>query len=246
MTNLESLWFGPPPTQAPTLVFLHEGLGSARMWRDFPEKLAEATKCGALVYSRAGYGSSDPAPLPRPIEYMHQEAIVLARLLHEKGVRDAILVGHSDGASIAIIYAGAKPPSLRAMILEAPHVFAEPFGLASIAKMKEIYATTDLRAKLARYHDDVDNAFRGWNDVWLHPDFRLWNIEEFLSSIEVPMLLIQGEDDEYGTWKQIEAIQNQVRGTVQTLLVPDCGHAPHRDQPELTLETMAAFVRQVT
>ena len=244
--RLESLWFGPPPSAAPTLVFLHEGLGSARMWRDFPEKLAEATKCGALVYSRAGYGSSDPVPLPRPIEYMHQEAVVLAKVLHEKGVRDAILVGHSDGASIAIIYAGAKPPSLRALILEAPHVFAEPSGLASIAKMKDIYATTDLRAKLARYHDDVDNAFRGWNDVWLHPDFRLWNIEEFLPSIEVPMLLIQGEDDEYGTWKQIEAIQNQVRGTVQTLLVPDGGHAPHRDQPELTLETMAAFVRGLT
>ena len=244
---LETLWFGPPPTAAPTLVFLHEGLGSARMWRDFPQRLAAATGCGALVYSRAGYGSSDPAPLPWPIRYMHDEAVVLERVLEAAYVRDAILVGHSDGGSIAIIYAGSAPrPSLRGMILEAPHVFAEPGGLASIANMRTLYETTDLRERLARYHGaNIDNAFRGWNGVWLHPDFVRWNIEEFLPSIDVPLLLVQGEDDEYGTWKQIESIERQVPGPVETLRVPLCGHSPHRDQPEIVLEAMTRFVREL-
>ncbi len=241
---LESYWYGPPPAAAPTLVFLHEGLGSATMWRDFPKKLADATGCGALVYSRAGYGSSDPAPLPRPIRYMHDEAVVLREVLVEHHVRDPILVGHSDGGSIAIIYAGAlkRAAPLRALILEAPHVFTEPEGLASIAKMTSVYETTDLRQKLARYHKDVDNAFRGWNDVWLHPDFRAWNIEEYLPPIDVPILLIQGADDEYGTWKQIDAIASQVKGPVETVRVAHCGHSPHRDQPDIVLAAMAKFV----
>lgn len=215
------------------------------MWRDFPQRLAEATGCGALVYSRAGYGSSDPSQLPWPVRYMHDEAVVLEEVLVAAGVRDAILVGHSDGASIAIIYAGsAARPQLRGMILEAPHVFAEPNGLASIAAMKTQYETTDLRARLARYHGtNVDNAFRGWNGVWLHPDFVHWNIEEFLPSIGVPLLLVQGEVDEYGTWKQIEAIERQVWGPVETVRVAECGHAPHRDQPEIVLEAMTRFVR---
>lgn len=245
---LESLWFGPPPSASPTLVFLHEGLGSARMWRDFPQKLSDATGCGAFVYSRAGYGSSEPKPLPWPVRYMHDEAVVLKSVLHDNGIRDAILVGHSDGASIAIIAGsdGLQPVELRGMILEAPHVFAEPGGLASIASMKKAYETTDLREKLARYHGtNVDNAFRGWNDVWLHPDFVRWNIEEFLPNIDVPLLLVQGEDDEYGTWKQIEAIERQVRGRVETLRVPHCGHSPHRDQPELVLEATTRFVREL-
>jgi len=238
--QLETYRYGNQP---PTLVFLHEGLGSATMWRDFPRQLADATGCGALVYSRAGYGASEPAPLPRPIRYMHDEALVLEYVLRENGVRDAILVGHSDGASIAIIYAGSgRRDVLRAMILEAPHVFAEPGGLASIAKMKEVYATTDLPRKLARYHRNPDDAFRGWNDVWLDPQFRAWNIEEFLPHIDVPLLLIQGEDDEYGTWKQIDAIAAQVRGPVETLRVANCGHSPHRDQPALVLDAMARFV----
>jgi pimeloyl-ACP methyl ester carboxylesterase len=213
------------------------------MWRDFPRKLAEATGCGALVYSRAGYGKSDPVALPRPIRYMHDEALVLDEVLQRNGVRDAILVGHSDGASIALIYAGsAARPQLRALVLEAPHVFAEPTGLDSIASMKREYETTDLRKRLARHHANVDEAFRGWNDVWLHPDFRKWNIEEFLPSINVPMLVIQGADDEYGTWRQVEAIARQVGGPMETLLVPGCGHSPHRDHPELVLAAMSAFV----
>ena len=246
LNDLESHWYGPPAASAPTLVFLHEGLGSASMWRDFPRRLAEATGCGALVYSRRGYGSSPAAALPRPIRYMHDEADVLAEVLHDHGVHDAIVVGHSDGASIAIIYAGRHPAApLRALILEAPHVFVETISVESIAATKGIYETTDLRDRLARHHRDVDNAFRGWNDVWLHPEFRKWNIEEFLPAIRVPMLLIQGSDDEYGTWAQIEAIARQVRGSVETRLVPGAGHSPHRDQPEMVLDTMAAFVEKI-
>jgi pimeloyl-ACP methyl ester carboxylesterase len=244
--TLECLWFGPSPAHNPTLIFLHEGLGSATMWRDFPQQLADATGCGALVYSRAGYGASDPVALPRPIRYMHDEAAVLAEVIEHAGVRDAILIGHSDGASIALIYAGgARSGRLRALVLEAPHVFAEPSGLASIAAMKQQYETTDLRDRLGRYHKNVDMAFRGWNDVWLHPDFRRWNIEEFLPSIDVPMLLMQGAGDEYGTWKQVDAIVQKVGGPVQTQLVPDCGHSPHRDQPEITLAAMTDFITAV-
>lgn len=244
MIELESLWYGPSPDAAPTLVFLHEGLGSASAWRDFPRRLAEKSGCGALVYSRSGYGSSPAAKLPRPISYMHDEAALLDEVMTDHGVREAILVGHSDGASIALIYAGRAPSArLRALILEAPHVFAEPMGIDSIAAMKVAYETTDLRQRLARYHSNVDNAFRGWNDVWLDPRFREWTIEEFLPAITVPLLLIQGTDDEYGTWEQIDAIEKEVRGPVETLRVPDAGHAPHRDQPELVLETMSAFVR---
>jgi pimeloyl-ACP methyl ester carboxylesterase len=243
LIELESLWYGPSPDVAPTLVFLHEGLGSASAWRSFPRHLAEKTGCGALVYSRSGYGSSPPAELPRPIAYMHDEAAILDDVLADHGVREAILVGHSDGASIALIYAGRTHSGrLQSLILEAPHVFAERIGIDSIAAMKVAYETTDLRQRLGRYHTNVDNAFRGWNDVWLDPRFRAWNIEEFLPAITVPALLIQGTGDEYGTWKQINAIERQVRGPVETLRVPGAGHAPHRDQPELVLDRMSAFV----
>jgi pimeloyl-ACP methyl ester carboxylesterase len=243
--NLESIWYGPPPDRPPTLVFLHEGLGSATMWRDFPQRLSEAAGLGALVYSRAGYGASEPAKLPRPIRYMHDEAAILDEILEHHRIRESILIGHSDGGSIALIYGGSRPRiPLRAMILEAPHVYTEPEGLASIAKMKVEYETSDLRKRLARYHSDVDNAFRGWNDVWLHPEFRSWNIEAFLPSIAVPMLLVQGENDEYGSWKQIEAIERQVRGSVEILRVRDCGHSPHRDQPDVVLQAMAEFIRR--
>jgi pimeloyl-ACP methyl ester carboxylesterase len=244
LIELERLWFGPAPDAAPTLIFLHEGLGSASAWRDFPRRLAEKTGYGALVYSRRGYGSSPPAKLPRPIRYMHDEAAVLDEILRHHGVREAILIGHSDGASIALIYAGREHSErVKTLILEAPHVFAEPTGIESIAAMKREYETTDLPKRLARHHRNVENAFRGWNDVWLDPRFREWNIEEFLPAITAPMLLIQGTDDKYGTWKQIEAIERQVSGPVETLRVPGAGHAPHRDQPELVLERMSAFIR---
>jgi pimeloyl-ACP methyl ester carboxylesterase len=242
--RLEYRWIGPPPEEAPTLVFLHEGLGSVSLWRDFPDRLADETGCGALVYSRAGYGKSDPAPLPRPVRFMHDEAEVLAEVLERMRVREPILVGHSDGASIALIHAGSRPArGLRGLILEAPHVFTEPHGLASIAKIGDLYKTTDLRDRLSRHHGaNVDVAFRGWNDVWLHPDFRAWNIEEFLPAIQVPILILQGEDDEYGTWKQVEAIQRQAGGPVEAIALADCGHSPHREQPERALRAMVEFV----
>jgi pimeloyl-ACP methyl ester carboxylesterase len=249
--RLEARWIGPAPEAAPTLVFLHEGLGSASLWRDFPDRLAGETGCGALVYSRAGYGRSDPAPLPRPVGFMHDEAAILAEVLAEAGVREAILVGHSDGASIALIFAGSAGragtspiPRLRGLILEAPHVFTEPHGLASIAKIGEAYRTTDLRERLARHHGaNVDVAFRGWNDVWLSPEFRAWNLEAFLPAIRTPILILQGEDDEYGTWRQVEAIARQSGGPVEALALPACGHSPHRERPDLVLPAMARFVR---
>lgn len=241
--NLETIRLGP--AGEPVLVFLHEGLGSAGLWRDFPEKLARATGLSAFIYSRAGYGKSDPAPLPRPVRYMHDEAALLPRLLAAAGIRDPLLVGHSDGASIALLYAGEGHPA-RGLILEAPHVFAEEEGLRSIARMRQQYLDTDLRARLGRWHAHVDAAFYGWNDPWLHPDFRRWNIEGSLPRITAPMLLVQGLDDEYGTRRQLDAISAGAGGSVETLLLPGCGHAPHREKPEETLQAMARFVASVT
>jgi pimeloyl-ACP methyl ester carboxylesterase len=245
--RLEARWIGPPPDAAPTLVFLHEGLGSASLWRDFPDRLAAATGCGALVYSRAGYGRSDPAALPRPVRFMHDEAVVLAGVLEQAAVRELILIGHSDGASISIIYAGggagSPVPRLLGLVLEAPHVFTEPHGLESIARIGEAYRTTDLRERLARHHGaNVDVAFRGWNEVWLDPAFRAWNLEEYLPAICVPALVLQGEADEYGTWRQVEAIERQSGGPVEALALPGCGHSPHREQPEPVLAAMARFI----
>ncbi|HKI03267.1 MAG TPA: alpha/beta hydrolase [Thermoanaerobaculia bacterium] len=245
--RLETLRSGPPPAAAPTLVFLHEGLGSVSQWRDFPEKLGGRTGCGALVYSRAGYGKSDPVPLPRPVRFMHDEAKVLGRVLEVAGVRESILVGHSDGASIALIHAGSgKAAGVRGLILEAPHVFAEPSGLESIARIAEAYRTTDLRERLERHHGaNVDVAFQGWNGVWLNPEFRAWNIEEFLPAVEVPMLILQGDRDEYGTWRQVEAIQRQAGGSVEAAAVPECGHTPHREHPDQTLRAMAEWIERL-
>jgi len=245
--RLEARWIGPPPEEAPTLVFLHEGLGSTSLWRDFPDRLAVETGCGALIYSRVGYGKSDPVPLPRPVRFMHDEAAVLPRVLAAAGIRDHVLIGHSDGASISLLHAGSDPaPGLRGLILEAPHVFTEPHGLASIARMKEIYRDTDLRERLARHHGaNVDVAFRGWNDVWLDPAFEAWNIEEYLPAIRVPVLILQGDDDEYGTWAQVEAIERQSGGPVESIAIPRCGHSPHREQPDVTLQAMREFVRRL-
>jgi pimeloyl-ACP methyl ester carboxylesterase len=241
--RLEYRWIGPRGDEAPTLVFLHEGLGSASLWRDFPDRLAAATGLGALVYSRAGYGRSEPADLPRPVRFMHDEAEVLVDVLEATGVRDPVLVGHSDGASIAIIYAGSDAgPRPRALVLEAPHVFTEPHGLASIAAIREQYRTTELRERLARHHAHVDIAFRGWNDVWLDPEFRAWNIEEYLPRIAAPVLVVQGEDDEYGTWAQVEAIRAGSGGLVEVLAVPACGHSPHREHPDAVLAAVARFI----
>lgn len=246
-TRLECRWIGPAADEAPTILFLHEGLGSASTWRDFPDALAAATGCGALVYSRAGYGRSDPVPLPRPVRFMHDEARVLAAIVQQAGIREAVLLGHSDGASIALIAAGTGAIlGLRALVLEAPHTFAEPCGLESIARTAEVYRTTDLRARLARHHgDNTDVAFWGWNGVWLDPEFRAWNIEDALPGITVPTLVIQGEDDEYGSWKHVESIQRRSSGPVETLLLPRCGHRPHVEQRETVLDAMGRFIRGV-
>ncbi len=233
----------------PTLVFLHEGLGSISMWRDFPERTAQATGCPAVVYSRAGYGNSDAVGSPRAVRYMHDEALeVLPRLLEDLGVREPVLVGHSDGGSIALIYAGARPrahPGVKAVVAMAPHVFVEDLSVESIARAKTAFETTDLRERLARHHADPEGVFRGWNDIWLHPDFRGWNIEEYLPRVDCPVLAIQGFDDEYGTMAQIDAVARQVAGPVEVLRLDRCGHSPHRDQPEAVVDAIARFVARL-
>ncbi|HEX9109776.1 MAG TPA: alpha/beta hydrolase, partial [Longimicrobiales bacterium] len=231
---------------APTLVFLHEGLGSVSLWRDFPARLAQATGLGALVYSRRGYGRSDPVPLPRPVRFMHDEAEVLEKVLDAAGVRQAIPVGHSDGASIALIHAATYPGErVRALVLEAPHVFVEDVSVASIAAIGDEYRSTDLPRRLARHHgDNTDGAFRGWNEVWLDPAFRAWDIQALLPRIRMPALVLQGEDDEYGTPAQVEAIGRGVSAPVESHLLASCGHSPHRDRPEAVLAAVTAFLRK--
>ena len=243
--RLETFWHGPSPKVAPTLVFLHEGLGCAEMWRDFPAKLADATGCGALVYSRLGYGRSEPCHLPRPVRFMHDEALsVLPRLLAAAEIQECILVGHSDGGSIAIIYAGGTTaPQLKGLITEAAHVFCEEVTLASIRRANSAYERGDLRRRLTRFHgSNTHCAFRGWNDTWLHPDFVHWNLEEYLPAITVPMLVIQGEDDEYGSRRQVEMIARQAGAETQIMMLAECGHSPHRDQEKLVLEAMQAYI----
>ncbi|MGA9525895.1 MAG: alpha/beta hydrolase [Myxococcaceae bacterium] len=244
--RLEFEWHGAPPDEAPTLVFLHDGLGCVAMWRDFPEELARRTGCGALVYSRAGYGGSDPVEVPRPLTYMHEEGTqVLPEVLAAAGVKRAFLIGHSNGGSIALLHAGAANsfPGLAGLLLEAPHVFCEDLSVASIARAREAYVHGDLRSRLQRYHGaNVDCAFWGWNRAWLDPEFRRWNIESSLPSIRVPVLVLQGADDEYGTLAQVESITRQCGGPVETEVLERCGHSPHKDQRERTLARMAAFV----
>jgi pimeloyl-ACP methyl ester carboxylesterase len=228
----------------PTLVFLHEGLGSVAQWRDFPEKLASACDLGAFVYSRANYGRSSPtAPLPRPVRYMHDEALLLPEVLRAAGISDPILIGHSDGASISILYAADRP--VRGLVLEAPHVFGEEVSFASIARAKEAYEKAGLRDRLAKYHENVDAAFYGWNGPWLDPGFRQWNLSDRLPRISAPILVVQGLADEYGTAAQVEAIRRGAGGKVDAALLEGCGHAPHREKPEETLAVMQAFVRSV-
>ena len=245
--RIEAVWHGPRPGEAPTLVFLHEGLGCVAMWRDFPAALARETGCGALVYSRLGYGRSDPCILPRPLRFMHEEGLaILPRLLQAAEVRDCVIIGHSDGGSIGIIYAGGTPaPRLRGLITEAAHVFCEDLSLRSIERARESYLNGTLRQGLERYHGkNTDYAFWGWNGAWLHPDFRQWNIESYLPGIRVPMLAIQGENDQYGTPAQVEAI---ARGAPQAepLMLPDCGHSPHRDQEMMAIQAMTGFIARL-
>ncbi|HET7803025.1 MAG TPA: alpha/beta hydrolase [Pseudolabrys sp.] len=242
--KIEYRFVGPQPDQAPTLVLLHEGLGCVGLWNDFPDKLAAATGIGVFVYSRAGYGKSSPVSLPRPLSYMHEEAReTLPKVLDAIGFRRGLLVGHSDGASIAAIYAGShQDHRVGGLVLIAPHFFTEDSGIASIAETAKAYETGDLRARLARWHADVDNAFKGWRDAWLDPQFRRWDITEFLAYIRVPVLIVQGEDDQYGTMKQIETAEQECYCPVEVALVPAARHSPQRDAPEPTLKAISDFV----
>ncbi|HUC61360.1 MAG TPA: alpha/beta hydrolase [Alphaproteobacteria bacterium] len=252
--RIEYARIGAADMAKPTLVFLHEGLGSLSLWRDFPAAVAAATGCPAFVYSRQGYGKSDPVALPRPLDFMQREAMgPLPALLQAAKIDDAILIGHSDGASIALVYAGLREkasatradggPRLRGLAVLAPHVFVERFCVDAIARTDEAYRTTDLRARLERHHGtNVDCAFRGWADCWLDPKFLAWNIESYLGSIAVPTLVIQGEDDEYGTLEQVARIRRGVRSPVETLVLRQCGHSPQRDRPDATLDALALFV----
>ena len=242
--RIDSLWIGPAPGKAPTIILLHEGLGSIAMWRDFPLRLAEATGAGLLLYSRYGYGDSSALEGKRRADYMHLEAKeTLPRLIAHFEIEPPFyLFGHSDGASIALIYAGGREPSPAGLILEAPHAFVEEVAIVGIKKAKTLYETTDLPAKLGRYHRDPDNAFWGWNDIWLAPEFRDWNIEAFLPRVSSPALLIQCEGDPYGSTAQLDTIEHQAAGPCERLLLAGDSHAPHHAHPEAVIEATARFL----
>ena len=246
--RLECCWWGAPDRAGPTLVLLHEGLGCVAMWRDFPERLHRRTGLRVFAYSRAGYGGSDPAGLPRRVDYMHVEGqAVVGGVLDAAGIDCAVLVGHSDGASIAIVHAGQSANGAESricgLVLLAPHVFCEEVSIASIRAAGDAYRCGGLRERLARYHrEQVDDAFFGWHDAWLMPEFREWSIEAFLAGITVPVLLIQGEGDAYGTAAQLDAIEHGVTGPVTRRWLGECGHAPHRERPGETLDAIATFL----
>jgi pimeloyl-ACP methyl ester carboxylesterase len=246
--RLETEWHGPPPEEALTLVFLHEGLGCVSMWRNYPSRLAVATGCSALVYSRLGYGRSDACSLPRSVSFMHHEGLnILPALLDLAGITQCVLVGHSDGGSIAIVYAGGTPAlPLKGLITEAAHVFCEELSVRSIEEARKRYLHGDLKQKLEKHHGaNTECAFWGWNDVWLNPDFMQWNLEEFLPDIQVPMLAIQGDQDQYGTPAQLEAIVKKAGGETESLMLRDCGHSPHIEQPEATFRAMKHFILKI-
>lgn len=229
----------------PVLVFLHEGLGSITQWRDFPHKVVAATGCPALLYARYGYGQSDVLEELREPGFMHDEALIaLPQLLDALGVSNPILVGHSDGASISLIHAGAGHP-VRGVILEAPHVFVEEHGGHGIRAAKLAFETTDLPQKLGRHHRDAAKTFYGWYDVWMSRDFPRWNIEASLAGIRCPLMAIQGEDDAYGTMAQLDAIARQVSGPCELVKLADCGHTPHQEQPERTLAAATRFIQSI-
>ena len=246
-TRLEYRMIGPPPDAAPTLVLLHEGLGCADIWGGFAQELATATGTGVFSYSRAGYGRSSRSQLPRPVSFMHDEAReVLPLVLDAMGFRRGLLVGHSDGASIAAIYAGSvQDHRVRGLALMAPHFFTEDMGIAEIARAKTAFETGPLRAKLARVHADPDNAFYNWSGPWLDPDFRNWELSDELAHIRVPILIVQGENDQYGTLAQIEMAQQECYCPVEVALLPDTRHAPYREAPEATLRAIADFANRL-
>jgi len=250
--RIEHAWVGVPDAESPLsplIVFLHEGLGSVSMWRDFPDRLCQAAGCRGLVYSRPGYGQSTPRAAGDAwgLDFMHRQANeVLPALLAALGVAGRyILFGHSDGGSIALIHAAHHPARVAACVVLAPHILVEDFGLASIRQAREHYLHGDLRSRLSRHHGDVDSAFWGWNDIWLAPDFPQWRITSELNNIRCPLLAVQGLDDEYGSLEQIRGIARRVTDT-RLLELPACGHSPHRDQPEALISATLAFLQQHT
>ena len=245
--RIEHQWIGTEKCDRPLVVFLHEGLGSVAMWKDFPQALCDAAKVRGLVYSRPGYGRSTPRAAAErwSANFMHAQAHeVLPALLEALNVKEKPwLLGHSDGGSIALLYASRFPDSAAGLVVVAPHLMVEDYGLASIRTAREAYATTDLKAKLTRYHDDVDSAFKGWNDIWLDPSFRTCTIEDELPAITCPILAVQGLDDEYGTLEHIHGIARRLPQT-QVLELAECGHSPHRDQPAALVRAVKEFLDQ--
>lgn len=248
--RIEHRWIRPAAARGastrPVLVFLHEGLGSAKQWRTFPDRVAEATGCIALVYSRRGHGHSQRSNTARGVDYLEREALDhLPAVLDHFGVDRPLLIGHSDGGSIVLVHAGAGVRAVRGVIAMAPHVFVEDLSIRGITEARTAFLETDLPQRMAKYHADPAATFWAWNDIWLHPDFRRWNIERYLPAITCPLLLIQGLDDEYGTLAQIDAIAAQVSGPVEKVLLPECRHSPHKDRKEATLEAIARFVHRL-
>lgn len=236
---------GGDSAAAPDVVLLHEGLGSVALWQGFPDRIARATGCRVVVYSRYGYGWSDPITAPRGVRFMHEEALeALPELLDRLKVSRPVLLGHSDGASIALIHAGSNCRPVAGVVAVAPHVFVEEVTLRSIEAAKCAYETTGLRDRLSRYHAVADSAFWGWNDVWLDPEFRDWNIEEYLPAITAPVLAVQGVEDEYGTMEQVDRIARQVPDT-EVIRLGACRHSPHRDQPEAVIHAVTRFVERL-
>lgn len=241
--RLEYAWYGDAAAPGPVLVFLHEGLGCVELWRDVPAALARLTERRAFAYSRAGYGRSDPCPLPRPADYHEPEAFdVLPAVLDATGISEAVLIGHSDGGTIALLAAG-RDARIRGIVTMAAHVFNEEETLRGIREARRAWDTTNLREKLARYHGaNVDAAFHGWNDTWQRPDFRHWNVESHLAAVTCPVLAVQGADDQYGTEAQVAAIAAGVSGPAETLMIPGCGHAPHQEAPDALFPATVRFV----
>jgi pimeloyl-ACP methyl ester carboxylesterase len=246
--RLEWVAFGKPPQgDIPVIVMLHEGLGCVALWRDFPRRVSEATGLPVFAYSRAGYGRSDPADLPRPLDYMTHEAVdVLPEVLAAIGAARYLLLGHSDGGTIAAEYAGrVEDFRIRGLILMAPHFFTEPMGLTEIGRARDAFLATDLAERMAKYHDDPEATFRGWNDVWLDPRFRCWSVAEVIEYIRIPMLVIQGRQDQYGTEAQVDEVVRSSYAPVEVALLDDCRHSPQFDQPDRALAAIAGFVTRL-
>lgn len=246
--SLEACCFGPHPDKAPTIVLLHEGLGCIDLWRDVPTTLAQLTGYGVFVYSRQGYGKSDQVELPRGMDYMNAEALdVLPKVLDAFGFISGVLMGHSDGASIAAIYIGSvEDTRVRGLVLLAPHFFTETAQLQAIEQARDAYENADLRNKLSPYHKDVDNTFRSWIDVWLDPAFKDWNISDNIDYWRIPVLILQGENDQYGSMAQVHEVQNRIYSPIDTVILKDCQHSPHTEQAQATFNAVQIYIDRLS